>query len=182
MYTHYWSQKNLVITDDAIKDIEAILKEAKNRSIAIASGAGYAAPIVTKELISINGFGDQGYESFFVEPDGCDFNFTKTNRMPYDSVVCAILLRLNEDADIEVDTDGSWNAEWQEARDLFAETLGREAERPTKVRLNPPSYTPPQLSAVNPAGSKKNKTPCGTFMPRARRSCSLTLNHAGAHR
>ncbi|KAH8742958.1 hypothetical protein F5883DRAFT_623665 [Diaporthe sp. PMI_573] len=68
-----------------------------------------------KDGIELNGLGDDGCEPFQFTYDDSEGE-CKTDRKPYDIVVCAVLLRakyLAPDA-VEVSSDGDWD-DWSEA-------------------------------------------------------------------
>ncbi|KAE8344839.1 hypothetical protein BDV24DRAFT_126483 [Aspergillus arachidicola] len=65
--------------------------------------------------------GDDGYEDFYISKIGNDFSFCKTGRRPYDLVVSTILLRayVLAPSSFELSSDGNWDNDWVEARDLY---------------------------------------------------------------
>lgn len=139
-YTHYWNNKKSIppdvwakICDDADKILAASpvpLSWEYNDS---------RAPEVTREgkgaVIRFNGPGDEGCETFYVEPNVVKFEFCKTRREPYDIVVTAMLAMIaDHHPAFSVSSDGD-PAEWEEGLDLAQKVLGR----PIKSPLQPAS-------------------------------------------
>jgi len=111
-YTHYWNQKR-DFTDQEWKKIllraKSIIKKATEQGIALASGDGNGKPELTPEYISLNGAGDESYESFSLGKKLHDeFNFTKTNERPYDPVVVSLLAMIKKVAKdaVDISSDG----------------------------------------------------------------------------
>lgn len=135
-YTHYWVL-DAYLTDEAIRDIQEIVKCHKDILQLEFNDSNY--PIVNRDLIQLNGIGNDGYETFLLEP----FNrgFCKTARKPYDIVVCEVLLVLkhhygNNIFELDSDgfgvgredfyndiCDGCWNEAIQEVKSLFGYTF-----------------------------------------------------------
>ncbi|KAH7113570.1 hypothetical protein EDB81DRAFT_824566 [Dactylonectria macrodidyma] len=113
-YSHSWhivdpaSWRNIL--PKLVEDSHEIIETANIRVQYIDS-----RPILDRERgIQFNGSGDDGCEDFSLSNGA---GICKTNRKPYDLVVCAILLRayqLAPDA-IKISSDGRWE-EWEEAR------------------------------------------------------------------
>ncbi|KAK6515544.1 hypothetical protein TWF506_007875 [Arthrobotrys conoides] len=132
-YTHYW---NGIISSKTssllLKDITHLLTTTP---IKIRGPLGTGQPIITPEQISLNGEaeGEGSHESLRLSIDkDIPFNFCKTARKPYDTVVCAILLRClyyNPPPAFEVSSDGSWE-EWTGGRELYSKAFGVEATMP----------------------------------------------------
>ncbi|KOC07412.1 hypothetical protein AFLA70_31g005050 [Aspergillus flavus AF70] len=80
-------------------------------------------PVILDEKngIFLNGVGDDGHEDFYISKIGNNFSFCKTGRRPYDLVVCTILLRayVLAPSTFELSSDGDWDNDWVEARDLY---------------------------------------------------------------
>ena len=91
-YTRYWKRTNENITEDFVNEVKEILEECKAHGITIKDGWGEYDPIVTTDLISINGTdeNDLGHESFILE-NVAKRDFCKTARKPYDYAVREIL-------------------------------------------------------------------------------------------
>jgi hypothetical protein len=97
-------------------------------------------PEVNGETIRFNGWGDEGHETFhmtrkkpeptFISSDS--FGFCKTARKPYDIAVCLTLLLCKHHAPeaITVESDGSWEKDWMEARKVFKKLFSFEAHFP----------------------------------------------------
>lgn len=100
-------------------------------------------PAVTPDLIRFNGPQDDGHETFLVTrempeiPDwssdkSASFDFCKTARKPYDLAVCLVLLSMSRHApeSVKVSSDGDWDVEWTEARDVYSRMFGVEVDCP----------------------------------------------------
>lgn len=127
-FTHYWRGQR-VITDAALADIKTII-ETSGIPITGAYGVEGTEPILTDDLISFNGVGDDAYETLYISTVEDGFGCCKTARKLYDPVVCATLLRIKEDSpDFKIASDGEWDAadEWGAGRDLFEAALWRES-------------------------------------------------------
>lgn len=110
-YTHYFpGLKTNEIFAEGVRDIVAAAEEL---GIKVCGADGYGEPIVTGDLIALNGDAESGldYESFVI--DGEDgFSFCKTARRPYDAVVTAILICAivgEFDGCEGIATDGGWD-------------------------------------------------------------------------
>lgn len=83
-YTHYW--KNNAIESSDWKRIVEGVKKIANSSVALVEiefGADY---------IKLNGVEGEDYEDFFLSAKPTGFEFCKTARRPYDEIVVAILM------------------------------------------------------------------------------------------
>lgn len=121
-YTHYWSgTPNLSI--NVVADIVTIIKAS---GVKLGDWQGKGGPILGMGEVAFNGFGDESYETFRLDnPVGSAF--CKTGRAPYDVVVGAVLLRVRESSpEFTIGSDGDWDDEWAEYRDLYQRALGRE--------------------------------------------------------
>ncbi|MDP2692695.1 MAG: hypothetical protein Q8O88_03605 [bacterium] len=93
------------------------------------------APIYNKEedTIYFNGVGDLGHESVVIErvskdeprKDGRIFGFCKTNRKPYDTFVCLVLISFKRwfMDKVSISSDGD-QEDWQPALDLYYKLTG----------------------------------------------------------
>lgn len=92
-YTHSWGHEGF--EDDEWKKLTKIVKQiiskAKKDKIEIAGGDGSGKPTISDKVISLNGKGDDGYETLRITKATQDFEFCKTNENPYDPVVVSIL-------------------------------------------------------------------------------------------
>lgn len=83
-------------------------------------------PIFSDGIVRFNGIDDDGHEPFDIPrvmqranwqtPDeyGRLFDFCKTARKPYDTLVCAVLIafKYHFGDQVAVSSDGSWDGEW----------------------------------------------------------------------
>ena len=97
-------------------------------------------PEVSPDMIRFNGWKDEGHETFLVTremPDwsidkSSSFDFCKTARKPYDLAVCLVLLSMSRHApkSFKVSSDGDWDGDWTEARDVYSKLFGVEVDCP----------------------------------------------------
>lgn len=138
-YTHFWhlnkkgNQKNY---NSALKDIKAIIQSKKD-ILADGSGEKDSKP-ETKKCISFNGIEEESHETFFIpnklaelEGDGFVFQFCKTARKEYDSVVvaCITVLKHHLGDDVKVSSDGDPD-ELQAGCDLAKAILKKDMNHP----------------------------------------------------
>jgi hypothetical protein len=103
-YTHYWrTYRDFTTAEWVIIKAEAarIVRLAKRLDIRLAGPLEEGKPEITNERIALNGVAGEGYESFVLtrkqrkkqewETGPGVFDFCKTNRSPYDSVVVSLL-------------------------------------------------------------------------------------------
>lgn len=103
-YTRYWDIKNDLDDYRFLK-----FKEFCNQIVEL-----FDIPLedifITDNVVRFNGVGDDAHETFvFSKKSG--FNFCKTQRKPYDAVVCACLLTAMDifGSDISFSSDGDNN-------------------------------------------------------------------------
>ena len=117
-YTHYWrTGKIQAIPDPALHIIKGEIDRAHQAGIIQRSLNDPGAPIVTSQEIRFNGVGDTGHETFYFKSNGEPFDFCKTARKPYDTVVMYVLIVLKHflKDNITVSSDGDFDNEWAEA-------------------------------------------------------------------
>ena len=156
-YTHYWTYKpdNIENTEELRKRFHAavfIINHAykrikKNKFIhkgqaggacddvpcIIRGGLGEGRPMINESEVWFNGDGktDMDHETFGIKwysgskSDG--FGFCKTNRKPYDLLVCVSLIAFKEFFDnpevFTFSSDGG-NEDWETAKDLYTHITG----------------------------------------------------------
>lgn len=156
-YTHYWTYKPNQIKDtemlrmrfryavDIINHAHKMIK--KNKFIhkgqagggyddipcIIRGGLGEGRPMINESQVWFNGDGKKNmdHETFGIKwyddsnPNG--FGFCKTNRKPYDLLVCVSLLAFDHALDdtkvFSFSSDGD-NSDWQTAKDVFTSITG----------------------------------------------------------
>ena len=127
-YTHYYkipSKMDKVRFEVLTTDVKIILESAKDLGIELANGHGEEGtePTVTNDLIIFNGVEDDSHETLYIaredeeaKENGLVFNFCKTARKPYDTIVVAVLVavkkhfpesEISSDGDMEEFTNGS---------------------------------------------------------------------------
>lgn len=141
-YTHYY-RGWLTLNEERIEDIQRII-DASGIQIAGPNGVGQPE-LEAGDHFALNGAGEEMYEIFSlvngVNHSGGIDSFCKTGRMPYDVVVCAILLRAANRSKLVVESDGDWNdpEEWVPARQLYFDVFGEEATKPKLLRAGSPA-------------------------------------------
>ncbi|KAI8931216.1 hypothetical protein NX059_011565 [Plenodomus lindquistii] len=117
-YTHYW---NSIIWGakwpQFLEDAKLIAAEA---GVPLShTGASDDPPVFDEQRIFFNGSPGDDFETFELYSAGYGGRgFCKTGRRPYDVVVAAILLRAFMVARMHVGSDGLWDGDWDEAREL----------------------------------------------------------------
>ena len=92
-YTHYFmAPKGVEGYEQALPIVKDILKRYK--SIVAFEDGDEGDAVANNEIIRFNGVDGEGYETFWFENWATKFSFCKTNRMPYDIVVCEVLAAL----------------------------------------------------------------------------------------
>lgn len=131
-YTHYWNHDAITpevwakIMDDTKK-----LIVASQVKLVYEYDEPQKHPYVGEDAIHFNGVGDDGHETFVLNPNACGFEFCKTARKPYDLTVCAVLAAAAEHG-IEVSSDGD-AADWVDGVEFASKTLGRKVPMPEKI-------------------------------------------------
>ena len=142
-YTHYWNLKKVPKDIEkqylnVLLDLQVINRNLppysttaggafKNYPIVLRDGGGEGSPEFSNECISFNGDGKLGlhHESFYFDKDQIDFRFCKTNRKPYDFVVCLALLSIkNHIEGFEFSSDGTFE-DWKPAIQFYENTIGK---------------------------------------------------------
>jgi hypothetical protein len=124
-YTHYWEVKQEVPGDvwaALVFDVEKLVLNEPGMLLDFAISASH---------FFLNGVGDEAYEDFFIESTKSS-GFCKTNRYPYDHVVCAALIvakhRLGDLIEVTSDgdarNDNTVEPEWFDALAFVNEILG----------------------------------------------------------
>lgn len=103
---------------DYSKDCKMVCEEiTKQTGHGIAGWDGEGEPSFEDEGISFNGVGDLSHETFGLSPQTTGFNFTKTQRKPYDKHVLACLILAKEyfgDSIIKVSSGDNGDKEIEE--------------------------------------------------------------------
>jgi len=103
-YTHYFELKE-ELTEEVLNDVRRVLNKYPELRFECDSDE---PPVVSREYIRFNGVGEDGYETFYVEPFRREF--CKTNREFYDLPVCEVLLVLKYyyGDSFDLSSDGFW--------------------------------------------------------------------------
>ena len=114
-YTRYYRVEgkiDLIKFKDYSKDCKMVCEEiTKQSGHGLAGWNGEGEPRFEDEGILFNGVGDLSHETFGLGPETSGFNFTKTQRKPYDKHVLACLILAKEyfGDNIKVSSDGDNN-------------------------------------------------------------------------
>lgn len=131
-YTHYWTFKKSPAEIEGgkkkFKAAVALFKKGleKLQDIPLGNGMGLGEPTITNKEIWFNGKSPEEYETCAMSLESKGFDFCKTARMPYDPVVCLLLLCMADafGDDFEYSSDGDIeNGEegWARAKEIFAD-------------------------------------------------------------
>ena len=134
-YTHYWKATKVDAKEykAALMDIAKIVKDQK-AILAGPNGEPKTRPI-TNDGISFNGIDEDSHETFDLPAAGLKkFDFCKTARKPYDTVVTACLARLAEVKGVKVSSDGNMD-EWKAGVALAVKVLNRPVVNPLGPKL-----------------------------------------------
>lgn len=107
--------------------------------VILRGGNGEGEPEFGEDLISFNGDADTGndHETFYLErvkegrgsADELHFDFTKTNRKPYDIMVQVSMLRLKHHfPESEISSDGD-SSEWKNGKALYKKIFKKAAPK-----------------------------------------------------
>ena len=111
-YTRYYRVEGKIDPikfKDYSKDCKMVCEEiTKQSGHGLAGWNGEGEPRFEDEGILFNGVGDLSHETFGLGPETSGFNFTKTQRKPYDKHVLACLILAKEyfGDNIKVSSDG----------------------------------------------------------------------------
>lgn len=124
-----------IYTDDewnTIKELtQQILDVAVMNKIKIVNGSGEEGSIaeINDEYIWLNGEGEDSHETFSMDREAKDFDFCKTNQKPYDAIVTALLIMLENNFPDNIKCSSDGDAEdWQEGLKI-AEQANRRIYR-----------------------------------------------------
>ena len=137
-YTHYWTIKKE--DTNLFKAASHLFKEILNSIPSeempiLRGGLGEGEPVITDTEIWFNGSGKDSHETCHLNPHDIEFNFCKTARKPYSSIVALCLLCFDfvYDNDFEYSSDGVMNEhekepidkDWALARKWFVNYLSK---------------------------------------------------------
>lgn len=121
-YTRYWTIKNELCDKNFFKFKEDFKEIVESFKIPLGE------LIIDKNFIRFNGLDDDAHETFFLQRKP-GFNFCKTQRKPYDDLVCACfeLCKYYFKNDIDISSDGENN-------DLFIKDRIKSLIRDKKLK------------------------------------------------
>ena len=152
-YTNYYktpakldSEKFKTLSEE-LKTIAGLLPDRSksadcqiDKSIVLADGDGNGKPKFTDDIIIFNGENkdDMSHETFIIEREnkeartdetGLIFEFTKTNRKPYDLMVKISMLRLKHHfPQTEISCDGGAE-DWKQAKEIYKKAFKENAPK-----------------------------------------------------
>lgn len=134
-YSHYFTVTKPVPAEAWDQILDAVNNIVSKTDVPTVDGRGRDEDDCTTErIIHLNGLEDDGYETFFIDPDDTSFNFCKTFQRPYDIVVVAILCTIQdicgECFDIKSDGDA---ADWVAGSELATRALRRPIAIPAAI-------------------------------------------------
>jgi hypothetical protein len=107
-YTHYFESRRF--SDQEWTRVTTLAKQiianARRNRIKVAGWNGKGSPVLDDSEISLNGRVPDDCETFRIEKAGTPRNFCKTNRLPYDEVVVAILMAAQSTGALSWRSDG----------------------------------------------------------------------------
>ena len=127
-YTHYWRKVNDITEEhvDAINSIINRYEKETGKKIVNDLGEAGTQPLITTDLVALNGEEDESCEALYLKPHQKGFQFCKTNRRSYNEVVCAVLAYLDDQGVIkglDSDDDIERGEEWITAKNLLHRAL-----------------------------------------------------------
>lgn len=124
-YTHYWRLRNAIEQSDwneFLNGARQIISTAVDAGLAIEDNS-------EGSVIYFNGVGGDAHEDFVISSEDVGFNFCKTARKPYDTVVtaCLILLKATLKDNVIVTSDGNWS-DWEGGSLLYETVFDKTAQ------------------------------------------------------
>lgn len=116
-YTHYWNHEP-VPASKVKKLLPKLRKILKTTDVPLGdwSGEHWGAYDITDKRFAFNGIGEGSHETFGIDWATSESEFCKTNRKPYDEVVVACLLLLEDEIDsFHWHSDGDGEADYLNA-------------------------------------------------------------------
>ncbi|TRM65892.1 hypothetical protein BD626DRAFT_193685 [Schizophyllum amplum] len=135
--THYWTIKDNAkwrsLYDALVADIQRIVNYVEEHPEWMGYSKSDSGPFLDvsfKDGVVVINDVEEGAETVFLTREQEGFNFCKTNYCPFDVVVQAVLLRMDDRADgaVEVASDADWD-EWVNGVDLVKTIFGTDVVR-----------------------------------------------------
>jgi len=144
-YSHYWETLRSFTDeewDSLTEEANRIIGLAGKLNIKLGDALGDFEPVVTKNRIALNGYGNAGCESFILmknkreaaewerqRENNAVFDFCKTRQLPYDAVVVSILFAANKIAPDALHPSSDGGDVFEPAIDILAaKMLGASSE------------------------------------------------------
>lgn len=124
-YSHYWQFTGKIAPKElkdgearfanAVKLIKVLRKEVEKRGVELAGGLGEGEPTINDSLVWLNGKGKDAHETFRISIEDGEWDFCKTDRKPYDVMVCLCLLAFKDafGEDFSYTSDGITREEYE---------------------------------------------------------------------
>lgn len=139
-YTHYWKLKSKVKKEEKeqiVNEVKKLYEKLPEYSetaggycndipIKIVGGLGEGKPVFNEKEIWFNGEDENGHETFLINFKNVTNDwYCKTERKPYDMLVCLTLISLaNNIKGFSFSSDG-WIDEWKPAFDFYRKHIGK---------------------------------------------------------
>ena len=124
-YTHYYQQGSIptpALFQSFTSHVSELIEMAWDIQLDVS---------IEPDFLSINGVGDEEHETFVIRREDLTWDFCKTARKPYDSVVTAVLILARYTfPDFHLSSDGAWK-EWEDGQDLFSRVMFLEPAEAT---------------------------------------------------
>lgn len=120
-FTRYWERTDKKIDVDLIVKVCEVIADCSDKGINIRNGSGEGNPIVTLDMIAINGDNQYnlGHETLWFDNEKTGFCFCKTAYKPYDYAVREILKYAEENGFVtDVDADEEYNEIVSDAEEM----------------------------------------------------------------
>lgn len=123
-YTHYYQQGSI--------PTPALFQSFTTHVLELVQASGIAIQVtIEPDFLSINGADGEDYEDFVIRRNDLTWDFCKTARRPYDTVVTAVLILARYTfPDFHLSSDGSWLG-WLFGRKLFTSVMHLEPTEAT---------------------------------------------------
>jgi hypothetical protein len=124
-YTHYYQQGSIpskALFDNFTSHVSELIQMAWDIELDVS---------ISPDFLDINGVGEESHENFIIRREDLTWDFCKTARKPYDTVVTAVLILARYTfPDFHLSSDGSW-LDWRDGRELFTSVIHLEPTEAT---------------------------------------------------
>lgn len=129
-YGHYWYGP-IDLSEELMSDLTALMLHSDAE---ISGWNGEGLPELFEQHVRFNGSRELEEDAeYFSIHSGLNDGSCQTAIMPYDDLVCAVLLRvLHHNPQLNVESDGQWR-DWEQACDLYMRTFDELPPRPERI-------------------------------------------------